>query len=114
MTFSASSMEAWCRYVVEIVPSEEDLERTPSRRQLARPAVEESFLDQMILMPPVEADRVETWLSAMVWSTSARKEVARECFCALKAFRLASAALSFLTGLLHGLLRGDSDGERSS
>lgn len=84
-----------------------------SRRQLARPAVEESFFDQIIWMPPVEDESWATWSLVMVWSTSVRKEVARSCFLSLKAFRCAIAVMSFFAGLLVGLLGGEVDGETS-
>ncbi len=68
MTFSASSMEAWWRWVgfgfVLLSAGgeeEEGLWRRVSRRQFARPAVEVSFLDQMIWTPPVDLDREAIW-----------------------------------------------------
>ena len=54
-------MEAWWRCVVivgggvDVVVSLGDLCLMVSRRQFARPAVEESFFDQRILIPPVES-----------------------------------------------------------
>ena len=88
--------------------------RIASRRQFARPAVEESFLDHLIWMPPVDEDSWATWPFVRAWSTSARKERARSCFLSLKALRWAMAVLSFLAGLLDGLLRGETIGEISS
>ena len=48
MTFSASSIEAWCRYVVLVTTPSEVLLLIASRFQFARPAVELSFLLQMM------------------------------------------------------------------
>ena len=84
-----------------------------SRRQFARPAVDESFFDQMSLMPPVDSASCDTWPLVMVWSTSARKEAAMSSFCELKALRRAIAALSGFVGLFVGLFRGELHGEAS-
>lgn len=120
MTFSASSMEAWCRYVVvgadDVLPSA-GLERRASRFQFARPAVEFSFLLQMIWMPPADSAMAVTRPSATLVSSSWRKAVANWCFWSSKALRRAMAALSLLLGLFNGLLSGlflgDAEGERS-
>lgn len=72
--------------------------------------MDESFFDQMSLMPPVDSASWDTWPLVMVWSTSARKEAAILCFCELKALRRAIAALSGFVGLLVGLFRGELHG----
>lgn len=55
MTLEASSIEAWCMWVVVVSPLG-DLDFVVSRRQLARPAVLLSVLDQIMWTPPVEAE----------------------------------------------------------
>lgn len=57
-----------------------------SRRQFARPAVELRVLLQMRRTPPVVALRFWIWPTVMVWSSSARKDSARACLRAEKAF----------------------------
>jgi hypothetical protein len=118
---------------LELMPllfEEEDVDgcflRITSRFQFARPAVEFNLLDQIILTPPVEADRARTWPFAITSSISLRKDCARSCFWASKYFFAARAAflpsfcflsLISLTGLLDGLLggfRGDVVGEFES
>lgn len=51
-------------------------------------------LDQMSLMPPVGADRVEMRPWEMVLSSSARKEAAMSCLRSAKALRWARMALT--------------------
>ena len=75
--------------------------------------MDESFFDQMSLMPPVDSARWDTWPLVMVLSTSARKEAAMSCFCALNALRRAIAALSGFVGILVGLFRGELHGVAS-
>ena len=95
-----------------VVPSA-FLERMASLFQFARPAVELSFLLQIIWMPPVEAASDDTWLFAIVSSSSLRKDTARSCFFSLKAFFCSIASLSFFAGVLKGLFRGELLGEIS-
>ena len=54
--------------------------RMISRFQLARPAVELSLLDQMILMPPVAVVKLDIFPNAMRSSSSLRKFSAMPCF----------------------------------
>ncbi len=83
--------------------AEEDFGWRVSRFQFALPAVVFSFFDQMILIPPVEAARVETWLFVTAVSSSLRNESARVCFISEKAFLASFAALSScLVGLFLG------------
>ena len=91
-----------------------DLWRIASRRQFARPAVEESFLDQMILIPSVDSASEDTLPPLIIRSTSARKAVAISPFCLSNNLRLSVAALSLLVALLSGLLHRATEGERSS
>lgn len=81
----------------------EEVLRMVSLFQFARPAVVFSFLDQIILTPPVEADRAEILPDVMVLSSSVRKVDATLCFRREKAF-LASLATrsSCLVGLFLG------------
>lgn len=88
-----------------------------SRFQFARPAVVFSFLDQIILTPPVEAERADTLPDVMVLSSSVRKVDARSCLRSLKAFFASLEAFSsFLVGLFLGeprsIFSGDDGGFR--
>lgn len=97
-------MVAWWRWVEEVEEAVVGPGRRASRRQVARPAVEVSFLDQTSFTPPVEAARAATWPPATASSTSLRNASARACLEASKAFCCAIAALSFFAGDLLGLL----------
>ena len=82
--------------------------------QFARPAVELSFLLQMIRMPPVAAASEATSPFATVRSSSVRKLVAKLCFSLSNSLLRSTASLFFLAGLLTGLLRGEPEGETLS
>lgn len=99
--------------VVKTAPSAL-LDLTASLLQLALPAVEESFLLQMILIPPVDSAIAPTWPSPMVKSTSATNEAASCSFCSSNALRGSVDFLSLLAELLLELLQGDSVGDDSS
>lgn len=87
--------------------------RRVSRFQLARPAVERSFLLHTIWIPPADAANAAIWPLVIFSSTSFRNEVASSCFFSLNSFRRFVSSLSFFAGLLTGDLRGDADGEGS-
>ena len=97
-------MAAWCRYVRSGFPSapREPAERIVSRFQFARPAVVESFLLQIILTPPVGAEREEILLAVMVVSSSWRKDSASSCLRAVKTFLASLARRSNFVGLFLG------------
>lgn len=99
--------------VVETAPSIL-LDLTASLLQLALPAVEESFLLQMILIPPVDCAIAPTWPSPIARSTSATNKAASCAFCSSNAFRRSVSFLSLLAGLLLELLRADFEGDNSS
>lgn len=73
MTLVDNSIEQWCRNT-----GGEFGGRKVSLFQFARPAVVARVRDQMIFMPPVEADRVESWEEVMRVSRRERKVSARE------------------------------------
>ena len=91
--------------------------RMVSRFQFARPAVEFSLFDQIILTPPVGAVNLAMLPDAVLSSSSLRKSSATVCFEALKSFLRCTSALSFLysdfRGLFVGDFRGEVDGEKS-
>lgn len=113
MIFSASSIEAWWRDVVETVSSSSFFVRRVSLLHFARPAVERSLLLHTIRIPPAEAANAAIWPLVIFSSTSFRKEVARSYFFSLNNFRRWISSLSLFTGVLIGDLRGDADGEGS-
>ncbi len=81
--------------------------RSVSRRQVARPAVVLSVLDQMSFMPPVEAAAAEIWPEQSVSSSSMRKDSARECLRAAKSFLCARRVLVVSASVSRGFLTGD-------
>ena len=97
---------------VTIPSSERD--RSVSRFQFARPAVESSFLLHISLTPPVGAARVDSFPEVTVSSNSLRKEIASSCFVDSNCFRRSMAFLSLLAGLLAGDLEGEGDPSRLS
>ena len=114
MTFSASSIEAWCLCVLAGSGSEgEGGARVVSRRQFARPAVELRVLLQISWTPPVEALRSAIWPDVMAESSSRRKEAARACLRVAKVFFWAwrSERLVGLLLLLWGFLGEDDVGD---
>ena len=96
-----------------MVPSSLQVRRI-SRFQLARPAVELSFLLQTIRTPPVDAARVESPPFVTILSSSSRKAVARVCFLESNNFFSSIAFLSLFAGLLMRPFFTCSDGERPS
>ena len=79
MTFSASSMLAWCLYVVVVVDAAflvVSVVRIASRCHLARPAVEFRVLLQTIFTPPVEEARTASCPPVTSSSSSVRKSLA--------------------------------------
>ena len=78
MTFSASSIVAWC-LKVGADPAGVDFELMISRLQCALPAVVLSFLLQIILAPPVVAAISAILPFVILVSSSMRKDSAREC-----------------------------------
>ena len=85
--------------------------RIISRFQFARPAVELSLFDQIILTPPVGAVNLAILPDAILSSSSRRKSSATVRFEASKSFLRCTSALSFLYGDFRGLLVGDFRGE---
>ena len=118
MTFSASSIEAWCLTsgccsVAASVVGSDTLRlglRTVSRFQFARPAVEFSVFDQTSFTPPVLAERDEILPSVIVSSRSRRKESAILCLVSSKALRASISAFVRFVGLSSNLL-GEEGGE---
>lgn len=78
--------------------------------QFARPAVEFSFLFQMIWTPPLDAANSPIWPFVTFESSSWRKSSANWCFRDSKSFLAWMADLSFFVGLF----LGDVDGEGAS
>ena len=86
--------------------------RIVSRFQFALPAVELSFLLQIMRTPPVDDESLDSRPSVMVLSNSSRKASARACFFELNSFFCSMSFLSFFAGFLMGLFLAASDGER--
>lgn len=107
ITFSASSIVAWCREVWVLLSVGEDLDLMVSRFQFALPAVEFSFLLQIILTPPVAS--ASFWISPLVtlsssslkkFSASATFVASNSFFFFARAFLACAAAARAFVGLV--------------
>jgi hypothetical protein len=113
MTFSASSIFAKCLYVFSMVPSG-NLILVHSLLQFARPAVELSFLLQMILTPPPDDASSETSPFVIVLSSSFKNASAVTCLLASNAFFASMTFVSFFLGLRAFFGDAEGDGRSSS